>query len=446
MRHTIRQWLPNRAALLFVTILPVLALAPSGCTTLVSTSDFSATQYFPVPAGLVPSVEFWRKVYAEWSRAQVVVHDDRYLDLIYQVAELPGPIKASYTPRQRDFVDSLKASWQARLQELSRKLASKAPLTSEERALKNKLSAAGGGAALIDPAARVRTQRGLRERFRRGLEISGGYEQAFREIFRRHGVPEDLAFLPHVESSFQLNARSSAGATGMWQFIRSTGRQYMRVDNQIDERLDPFIAADAAARYLAQAYSKLGSWPLAITSYNHGVGGMSNARAIHGDDIASIVKHYRGRYFGFASRNFYAEFIAARHVAKHPQEYFPEIHYEKPIAQRRVSMTKSQRVNEVARELGVPVYELIRANPAWLGPIRDGRAPIPAGSTLWLPGGQAPSKDKQQRAMDAPLFGAHPASDLNPELAPDQNKHQTPGRPPRSDSHMPGSFWRRTEA
>ena len=408
----------------------VLALLPSGCANQDTQPEFVTTHDFAVPASLKPNVEFWRKVYAEWSRSQVVVHDDRYLDLIYQIADLPGPVKASYTPQQRDFVDRLKLSWSERLQRLSRKLASNAPLTNEERALKDKITAAGGAAALINPAERVRTQRGLRERFRRGIDISGRYDEEFREIFRRHGVPEDLAYLPHVESSFQLNARSSAGATGMWQFIRSTGRHYMTVNSQIDERLDPFIAADAAARYLAEAHRELGSWPLAITSYNHGVGGMSNARALHGNDIGSIVKSYRGRYFGFASRNFYAEFIAARHVAMNANNYFPgNIHYEPPIAHKREHLARSLTVNQIAREYRVPAYELIRANPAWLDPIRDGRAPVPAGSAIWLPTDQQSSRPKKQPAPDRPLFGARQINGSSPEAAPQALSMQKPIHP-----------------
>jgi membrane-bound lytic murein transglycosylase D len=397
-----------------------LLLTLPGCTTLGTTADFDSTKEFPIPASLAPNLEFWTKVFAEWSRGQVAVHDDRYLGLVYQVASLPGPVQASYTPRQRDFVDHLKASWRARLQQLSRKLASKAALSAEERALRDKILAAGGSAALIDPADRIRSQRGLRERFHRGLEISGRYDQAFRAIFRRHGVPEDLAYLPHVESSFQLNARSSAGATGVWQFIRSTARLYMTVNNQIDERLDPIIAAEGAARYLAEAHQKLGSWPLAITSYNHGVAGMGKARALHGDDIGRIVTHYRGRYFGFASRNFYAEFLAVRHVARHANRYFPEgVRYEAPIAHRQQRLTRAMTLSEIAREYNTTTHALIRANPAWLSPIRDGRVPVPAGSRIWLPAQQTQARPPRQRSLDAPGFGAIPSqrvSDL-PALA-----------------------------
>lgn len=435
MRQPVWPRQPRFAALLLAITLALLSLVPTGCTTSATKPDFAkdATSAISIPAGLEPNVEFWRKVYAEWSRGQVAIHDDRYLDVVYQVASLPGPIEPSYTPRQQDFVDQLKASWRERLTRLAHKVASNAPLTSEERGLVSRLRAAGGAAALIDPADRVRSQRGLRERFHRGVELSGRYDPAFREIFRRHGVPEDLAYLPHVESSFQLNARSSAGATGMWQFIRSTGQRYMVVNRAIDERLDPFIAADAAARYLAEAHRQLGSWPLAITSYNHGVAGMNNAKRLHGDDIANIVRHYQGRYFGFASRNFYAEFLAARHVAQNADRYFPEgIRYEAPVAHKRTRLARGQTLSELAREHNIPAHALIRANPAWLDPIRDGFSPIPAGSVVWLPERDTEAPRKRDTPSHAPLFGAAAgaeamgAASANPGLAFDLTPRFSP--------------------
>ena len=134
----------------------------------------------------------------------------------------------------------------------------------------------------------------------------------------------ELAYLPHVESSFQARARSSAGAVGIWQFTRGTGRKYLKITSAIDERLDPIAAAHGAAQYLADAYEELASWPIALTAYNHGVGGMAKAVKDHGADYEQIFNEYEGRRFGFASKNFYSEFLAARAIARDPERYFPE--------------------------------------------------------------------------------------------------------------------------
>ena len=350
--------------------------------------DYAPSGEFPLPAGLEDNVEFWRKVYTEWGRDKVVIHDDRYLGVVYQVASLPGAIEEVYTPAQKAYAASLEDSWRARLAALESRAASGARLSPAEQELKLKLERGGGSGALFGAAERVRSQRGVRERYRDGLARSGRWEPVFREVFRRHGLPEDLALLPHVESSFQANARSSAGASGMWQFVRATGKNYMTVDSAIDERLDPVMAADAAARYLKSAYAKLRSWPLALTSYNHGVGGMLRAKERYGTDMTRIVRDYDGRYFGFASRNFYAQFLAARHVARNADRYFPEgVRFEAPLSDQPVRLSYAVWVDDLARHYRVPTSALITRNLSWLEPVRRGEHPVPAGTTVWLPQG-----------------------------------------------------------
>jgi len=313
----------------------VLALLASILTYLAGCSSTGESEYksvhqtssdatFPVPPGIEDNVEFWRKVYGEMDRSQVVIHDDTYMNVTYEVVEVPAAYRGSSESR-RAFVKDRQQEYRDRLATLERKVSSGESLTSAEEELKDKLEAAGGRNALFGASERVRTQQGMRERFRSGMELSGRYDKAFREIFRKHGVPEDLAFLPHVESSFQSKARSGVGAAGLWQFMPATGRVYaLQVDQKLDERMDPLLACEGAARYLASAHRKLGSWPLAITSYNHGQGGMAKAKSYHGDDIGKIVENYKGESFGFDSRNFYSQFVAAREVAGHPDKYFPE--------------------------------------------------------------------------------------------------------------------------
>jgi membrane-bound lytic murein transglycosylase D len=108
--------------------------------------------------------------------------------------------------------------------------------------------------------------------------------------------------------------------------MRPTARLFMRVDYLVDERLDPYTASEGAARLLRGNYERLGSWPLAITAYNHGPGGMAKAVRILGTrDIGTIVARHRSPSFGFASRNFYAEFMAARRIDRDPARYFGPI-------------------------------------------------------------------------------------------------------------------------
>ncbi|WP_245561901.1 transglycosylase SLT domain-containing protein [Lamprocystis purpurea] len=351
-------------------------------------SGYRTSGEFPVPSEIEPNVDFWRHVYGIWSRNQVAFHDDEHLGVIYEVVRLPDAGSDGYTESQKGFVRSRQQYHEDRVRELERRVTTNQPLSTQDKELLAKFERAGGTRALYGAADRVRSQRGLRERFRRGMEISGRYEKSFREVMRSAGLPEDLAYLPHVESSYQTNARSSAGAAGVWQFMPATGRIYMKVNNVVDDRYDPIISAQGAARYLSEAHNRLGSWPLAITSYNHGQGGMANAKAQYGHNFGHVVRNYKGKYFKFASRNYYAEFLAAREVAGNPSRYFPEgVAYEKPWSSDRLVLRDSMPADHVARHYGVSTASLAGLNLHWREPARDGRANLPAGTTVWLPGG-----------------------------------------------------------
>ncbi len=293
------------------------------------------TGTFPKPAALEPAVDFWRKTYAVWQRSEVAFHDDRYLDVVYEVMTLPGYVAEGLTTEQKEMVSQRREYWKAKLAELESKLRYGAALNANDRQLMAKLENNGRSLNSVLPGLsdRLRSQRGTRERFKRGLEISGRYDLQFRKTFRDAGLPEDLAYLPHVESSFQPSAKSSAGAVGMWQFTKAAAKTFMPGGDRVDQRYDPFVSANGAARYLTYAYGKLGDWPAAVTSYNHGIGGMKRAQNQVGSDFVRIVDTYDGPAFGFASRNYYAQFLAAREIASNPEQFFREgIRYESPLA------------------------------------------------------------------------------------------------------------------
>ena len=285
------------------------------------------TQYgtFLKPGELEPAVDFWRKTYAVWHRCEVAVHDDRYMDVIYEVIVLPGNVGEGLTSGQKEIVSHRREFWRTQLSVLEAKVRNNEPLNANDRQIIAKLTHNGRqiNHVVAGASERIRSQRGTRERFKQGLDISRRYDSQFRRIFKDAGLPEDLAFLPHVESSFQFSAKSSAGAVGMWQFTKSGAQTFMPDNNKTDLRLDPVASAVGAANYLKHAYKKLGDWPAAITSYNHGIGGMKRAQNQVGRDFVQIVDTYSGPAFGFASRNYYAQFLAAREIANNPRQYFP---------------------------------------------------------------------------------------------------------------------------
>ena len=221
-------------------------------------------------------------------------------------------------------------------------------------------------------------------------------------MIRRRGVPEDLTLLPRVESGFQASVYSHAGALGLWQFTRSTGRLFMRVDGTVDGRRDPYLAADAAAKLLKRNYKDLKSWPLAITAYNHGSLGMRRAvKQVGSRRIDVIVKNYKARTFGFASRNFYAEFLAARDVHKNAKKYFGALVFEPAERFDEFHIPGFVRFADLARRIGVDMKILRRMNPALRPSVVRGRRSVPRGYSLRLPAGEK-SRVRQAYFKEAP--------------------------------------------
>jgi membrane-bound lytic murein transglycosylase D len=389
-----------------------------------ATGTIKRNDPFPRHDELAGQTAFWRNVYGYWSQQQVALHDMEFPGIVYEVVDLPGPRTDSYTAEQRKIVEAHRKDLEARLRALEQHYKNKSALSDSDRDLLYRISVGANEAAVIGSADRVRSQRGLRERFSRGVEISGRYEDTFREIFKQAGLPDDLAYLPHVESSFQAHARSSAGAVGIWQFTRSAGRLFLKVNPAIDERLDPVASARGAARYLGRSYGLLNDWAFAVTSYNHGVEGMMRAKRAVGDDFAQVVRNYQSRSFGFASKNFYTEFLAARDVAGSHEDYFPEgLRIEPPLQAETVLLDRKTSAVQLAQVYGVSLKELSSVNPAWSRRAARGDIPLPAGVEIWLPPstgatGSAPTLATAQSTKAAPQVEAD-----NQRVATSRNYH-----------------------
>jgi membrane-bound lytic murein transglycosylase D len=234
---------------------------------------------------------------------------------------------------------------------------------------------------------RLRFQLGQRDFFVKGIYYSGRYLKEMEKIFREEGVPVQLTRLPFVESSFNIYARSKVGASGIWQFMRGTGRRYMKVGYVVDERNDPLTATRAAARMLRQNYEFLESWPLAITAYNHGAAGvMKVAKRCNSKDICEIIEKGESRRFGFASKNFYASFLAAVEVEGHATQYFgeglkraPEIQYETVQLMKPISFRTLLNIFDGNQEM-TELY-----NPYFTQSVRKSFVPIPKGSIVRVP-------------------------------------------------------------
>ncbi len=361
---------------------------------------------FPYPPALRPQVEFWKRVFTS-SKQMVLLHDSVHM-LIYKKLDL-RPLYKQYAGRPNTLAHLRKKRIKRELKTIRaslRKLhrsAKSARLTAEEQRILRLFSTVSGPNKFRQAAAegRVRAQTGIGEKFHRGIEISGRYMDEMEAIFRRAGLPAELTRLPLVESTFNIRAYSRVGAAGVWQFMPSTGRQFMRINRLIDERRDPIISARAAAKLLRANYERLGTWPLAITAYNHGRAGMARAvRQVGSTDIVRIIRSYKSRTFGFASRNFYAEFLAAVEVEKNAADYFGKLRREAPFRYDEVALDRYLSLGVAARCAGISPERLIDFNPALGRAIHQDRRSIPSGYRLRIPAGTAARFRRQYAALE----------------------------------------------
>jgi membrane-bound lytic murein transglycosylase D len=339
----------------------------------------AASPLLPEPAALEPDIRFWMRVYSEISTNQGFIHDQRNLGVVYETLRFDPDLP----PRERERqVSAAREHYQAILRRLG---SGAAPQDATEQRVLELWAGADPG-RLLAAADDVRFQLGQSDRFRAGLQRAGTWEPHIARTLAAAGLPPEIAVLPHVESSFQPSAGSKAGAAGMWQFIRSTGRRYLRIDAAVDERLDPYRSTEAAAQLLTYNYSLLGSWPLAITAYNHGAEGMRRAREQLGtDDIVQIVRHYQSRTFGFASRNYYCSFLAALRLDREPEKYFGPIQRNPVLETHDLRLAAPVRADQLATALKLDRDALQALNPALRPAVWRQQRPVPRGYRLHLP-------------------------------------------------------------
>ena len=386
-----------------------------------STAPRPGESAIPRPPELARDVQFWIRVYSEIPTTAGFMHDERNLAVVYETLRFPpdtqsrdrqvavdaarerhiatlkrlaaavggeqpppGPMGEVADPAAATMAPGSSAST-APAAEAARN-AALAALTPEERRVLQMWGPQVTAARLLEATRGVRFQLGQADRFREGLIRSGSWETHIAQSFANLGLPPELAALPHVESSFNPAAYSKVGAAGLWQFMRETGRRYMRVDDEVvDERLDPFRSTEAAAQLLAYNYRVLGTWPLALTAYNHGAAGMRRAAEQVGTtDFVTINRTYTSRTFGFASRNFYPSFLAALTIDQNPEKYFGAIERAPELRFHEIEMPAYARIDAIERALGVPRDSLRDLNPALRAPVWSGSRLVPRGYRLRL--------------------------------------------------------------
>lgn len=335
---------------------------------------------FPRPAELEPDIHFWVRVYTEIDTKSGFIHDARNLAVVYKAINVDGgprTNKRNIKKVKAHYASILKKLASGKRKDLSAEEYRVLEMWGGEHVSNNRLKSATDD---------IRFQRGQSNRFRDGIIRSGEWRLYIEQTFKDLGLPIELAALPHVESSFNPKAYSHVGAAGLWQFIRPTGRRYMQIDYLVDERMDPFLSTIAAAKLLRHNHRITNSWPLALTAYNHGVASMRRViNKLGTRDIAIIVRNYKGRAFGFASRNFYVAFLAALEVDRNSGKYFRQMNIVKPFDYELVEMSDYFYAKDIADHLQISKAELKRHNRSLLAAIWSDTKRVPKDFKLRIP-------------------------------------------------------------
>lgn len=338
----------------------------------------AAAEDFPRPPELQANIAFWTKVYGEWTTNQIAITDTEDLSMIYTVVDVPSPGMRQNGLTRDQIISRSKDAVKVALYELEHgqvhsDLAREIAFRLKDNNRPDKYICIDG----------IRAQNGLRDRFEAGYRLSGAHDKEIRARLRRHGLPEELIALVFVESLFYQSSMSHVGAAGLWQFMRGTAKEYMRINPLVDERYDPVIATDAAIEYLKRAKERLYAWPIAITSYNYGRAGMQRAvEQVGSYDLVDVLKGYHTSRFGFAARNYYAEFIAALDVYQNASQYFPDINPVQHWAYDVVELSSPIFANDIA---GFDADWFRQYNPALTQAARSGKEVIPSGYTIRIP-------------------------------------------------------------
>lgn len=359
-----------------ITAVVVMTLAVLGRPHPVGSADL-----FPAPPEIQPAVRFWFSIYTQFGLKQGVVHDSRNHDIVYGVIDLEHP---DAPEAQRINEGRMRRARQRFRRSIDRYLQDPLDAHPDIRRMVALFGDSPDPDRMAKAKRRIRCQVGQRERFREGLVRSAPYRRTIGRIFRDAGLPEDLIYIAHVESSFNCQAHSKYGAAGIWQFTRRTGRHFLRIDQALDERLDPLRSSEAAARLLRANYRRLESWPLAITAYNHGLAGMRRAQRRHGT-YAAVFARYRSRRFGFASRNFYPEFLAARKAATSAHNDLRDLPSKSEQATFQLVVDGFVPFASVVRHFELDAQSLCRLNPALQPAVVQGLLYIPDRYRLRLP-------------------------------------------------------------
>ncbi|WP_158523220.1 LysM peptidoglycan-binding domain-containing protein [Oceanococcus atlanticus] len=371
----------------------------------------AASDVFPRPPELEHKIAFWRSVFGEYSQHQIILHDRKNVSVVYKVLDFTDVVDLLDDTELRMHKRRIEEQEKAALRSLMLRLAddpSERGLDDEARSIRNTLKTHG----LLKPehlreiAEDLRGQAGLREKTEAAIMRSGRYLPYMEKVFADAGLPVELTRLPLVESSFNTRAYSKSGAAGMWQFMPGTAKRYMSYDEVGDDRRDPWLSTEGAAQHLSDDYSLLQDWPLAVTAYNFGRYGLARGLdEIGGSSLVELIEDYEHPRWGFAAKNFYAEFLAALDVESNALQYFGPLRRDAPDHFDEVTTEHFVRYDTLRRLSRQDAERFLELNPSFSTAVQRGELLVPPQRRIRLPRGHGQHfRSAYARLDDSELF------------------------------------------
>lgn len=293
--------------------------------------EFVVTPYFE------QQVRFWFNIYTVYDSDFVVIHDKENMGIIYDVLNYKDLSSSSLnhftkyelqtTLTKERVVDlkndlknilrgSIKTGSKEKILSVLRRANIRIPSNKKKRA---KL--------LHQLANNMRAQTGLYNSVQKGINHAYSFDDTLFHLFDLLNVSPSLLAIAFVESSFNPNAHSKANAVGTWQFLKPTGKAFMRINRYTDHRRNSLISTLGAIHLLRQNKQILKRWDLAVTAYNSGMKHIFYARKKFKRKkikltLENIFKYYNSKHLGFASKNYYTEFLAQVYALSYRELFY----------------------------------------------------------------------------------------------------------------------------
>ncbi len=298
---------------------------------------------FKIPPYFNDSVRFWFNIYTRYKVTDSVLHDKENLAIVYESLSFDSLSGADVSPfvrtaLQSKFVSDKVKGYRQAFKNLGMSKNEKgqteakilAALTRSD--IKIPKSKKARVKFFNELSSNFRAQTGQYDNIKQGIKNYLLYEEFIEQVFQNFELPHELIAISFLESSFNTKAKSRVGATGVWQFMQRTGKSFMDIDRYQDGRLNPLLSSISALHLLAQNYKILDRWDLAVPAYNSGTRHILKAkRKLKKSNMSlqDMLTGYDHPHVGFASKNFFSEFLALVHALA----YKSEIYFDSKISE-----------------------------------------------------------------------------------------------------------------